>query len=109
MSEIVLKADADAMRARSRRIHVADGVAVFRPIGRTTVLHDDRRVDERDLPPAVNGMPGSAEGNDVPISGRNRRYYRITDRGREQLKVYLGEWLAYRGQIDKILFEGATE
>lgn len=32
---------------------------------------------------------------DQPFAGRNRRYYQITDKGREQLAMYRKEWIAY--------------
>ena len=35
--------------------------------------------------------------------GRNRRYYRITDPGREKLGEYLWSWSEYKMKIDNIL------
>lgn len=46
------------------------------------------------------------ETYDVEYSGRNRRYYRITDRGRSQLRMYLDEWQDYKDRIDEILNRG---
>lgn len=43
---------------------------------------------------------------DVEFSGRNRRYYRITDRGRSQLNMYVGEWRDYKARIEKIIYDG---
>lgn len=43
---------------------------------------------------------------DQPFSGRNRRYYQITDKGRNQLKCYREEWILYKSKIDKILTGG---
>ena len=43
---------------------------------------------------------------DVAYSGRNRRYYRITTRGRAQLMLYRQEWGEYKLSIDKILYGG---
>ena len=40
---------------------------------------------------------------DQPFAGRNRRYYQITDKGREQLAMYRKEWIAYKSNIDRIL------
>lgn len=43
---------------------------------------------------------------DIEFSGRNRRYYRLTDRGRSQLRLYMGEWVDYKSRIDRILLGG---
>lgn len=43
---------------------------------------------------------------DKQIDGRNRRYYHITDRGKEQLKVYTNAWKKYKESLDSILKEG---
>ncbi len=32
---------------------------------------------------------------DMAIDGRNRRYYKITEKGRVQLNLYRGEWAVY--------------
>lgn len=37
---------------------------------------------------------------DKPINGRNRRYYSLTDLGKEKLKEYLVEWENYKNKID---------
>lgn len=42
---------------------------------------------------------------DVECGGRNRRYYRITDRGVAQLEMYQREWVDYASRISK-LFSG---
>ena len=43
---------------------------------------------------------------DMPFSGRNRRYYRITDSGRNRLSDNIREWEEYKQKVDKILFGG---
>ncbi len=45
------------------------------------------------------------ETYDLAIDGRNRRYYRITESGRAQLNLYLGEWNSYMQKICRILEE----
>lgn len=40
---------------------------------------------------------------DQEYMGRNRRYYTITDSGREQLELYRSEWESYKEKIDKLL------
>lgn len=45
------------------------------------------------------------ETYDQEFAGRNRRYYKITQRGRQLLSEYLMEWKEYKGKIDQ-LFQG---
>lgn len=42
---------------------------------------------------------------DQEYLGRNRRYYQITDKGKDQLKLYRDEWLVYRDKINNIISE----
>lgn len=42
---------------------------------------------------------------DLAIDGRNRRYYRITEKGRVQLNLYKGEWSSYSQKISRIFEE----
>lgn len=42
---------------------------------------------------------------DMEFGGRNRRYYKITDKGQVQLELYRTEWRNYSGKITG-LFEG---
>lgn len=46
---------------------------------------------------------------DQPYQGRNRRYYRITDVGRERLSFYRQEWEQYKNNIDALLSVGEAE
>lgn len=43
---------------------------------------------------------------DLEFAGRNRRYYRITDRGRTLLSNYLIEWENYKKRIDQVFHGG---
>lgn len=43
---------------------------------------------------------------DMEFAGRNRRYYRITDRGRTFLSTYLAEWDSYKKRIDRVFHGG---
>ena len=45
---------------------------------------------------------------DMAIDGRNRRYYKITEKGMAQLNLYRVEWKNYSTKISK-LFEGGIE
>ena len=42
---------------------------------------------------------------DMDCAGRNRRYYKVTERGRAQLNLYESEWRKYTAKINGI-FEG---
>lgn len=45
---------------------------------------------------------------DMEFAGRNRRYYKITDKGTAQLKLYEAEWKNYSSKIS-MLFEGRID
>ncbi|MCI7062727.1 MAG: PadR family transcriptional regulator [Lachnospiraceae bacterium] len=40
---------------------------------------------------------------DQECGGRNRRYYKITEQGRAQLKLYRQEWHSYIHKINQLL------
>lgn len=42
---------------------------------------------------------------DLECAGRNRRYYKLTERGRVQLNLYMAEWRKYSDKING-MFEG---
>lgn len=44
---------------------------------------------------------------DQAYAGRNRRYYKLTEKGSAQLNLYKNEWKAYTSKITK-LFEGGV-
>lgn len=44
---------------------------------------------------------------DQEFAGRNRRYYKLTERGAAQLGLYRAEWKSYTGKINS-LFEGGS-
>ena len=46
---------------------------------------------------------------DVAISGRNRRYYQLTEHGRKVLAAYRAEWVEYKRRIDEILVGHAAK
>jgi len=43
---------------------------------------------------------------DQPFSGRNRRYYAITEKGRDKLSLYRDDWSQYKEKIEKIMIGG---
>lgn len=40
---------------------------------------------------------------DESFQGRNRRYYKITEKGLEKLDEYLNEWAKYKINVDRVL------
>jgi len=45
---------------------------------------------------------------DMPHNGRNRRYYRITDRGLERLRLCSEEWTDFKRRVNMILHPPAA-
>lgn len=48
------------------------------------------------------------ETYDKEVDGRNRRYYKITDKGTIQLEMYRGEWFLYVKKINQIIQGGGN-
>lgn len=42
---------------------------------------------------------------DQECAGRNRRYYLVTEKGRQQLSMYREEWKSYSGKVNRFLRE----
>jgi len=68
-------------------------------------------VSESTVYPVMRRLMGQSllETYDVPHDGRNRRYYRITEPGRETLEELKADWYAFRGTIDSILTDDGME
>lgn len=66
-------------------------------------------VSESTLYPVLRRLQkgGYLEVYDLECAGRNRRYYKTTEQGNEQLKLYKQEWMDYSQKITQI-FEGGT-
>ena len=45
---------------------------------------------------------------DMAIDGRNRRYYKITEKGRVQLNLYRGEWAVYSEKIGFLFYDRSS-
>ena len=43
---------------------------------------------------------------DQPYQGRNRRYYSVTEKGKQRCEMYREEWKRYKDQIDFLLIGG---
>ena len=46
---------------------------------------------------------------DQEYMGRNRRYYKATNKGIEQLGIYRNEWSSYKSQIDEIMIKNIDD
>ncbi|MBS6397611.1 MAG: PadR family transcriptional regulator [Clostridiales bacterium] len=77
------------------------------------ITQDVRRaieISESTLYPVLRRLQkdGCLETYDMEFCGRNRRYYRITEVGLVQLRLYRTEWKMYSESITK-LFAGSEE
>ena len=70
-------------------------------------------ISESTLYPVLRRLQkaGHLRTYDAPYQGRNRRYYAITDEGKQLLEHYSAEWDVYKDKIDELLSmkEGASE
>lgn len=64
-------------------------------------------VSESTLYPVLRRLQkdGALETYDEPFQGRNRRYYRLTGKGRELTAYYRAEWSGFKEKIDQLLVE----
>lgn len=77
------------------------------------ITQDVRRaidVSESTLYPVLRRLQKDAclEVYDRQFDGRNRRYYKVTEKGRAQLNLYIGEWYRYSARLNSI-FEGGLK
>ena len=66
-------------------------------------------ISESTLYPVLRRLQkdGCLTVHDEAFNGRNRRYYKITPLGRQQLAGYKAEWKVYAANIDHIFGEDA--
>ncbi len=62
-------------------------------------------VSESTLYPVLRRLQksGYLDTYDEPYMGRNRRYYRLTDQGKQQIEVYKEEWQDYKKKVEAVL------
>ena len=65
-------------------------------------------ISESTLYPVLRRLmkEGYLETYDQQHMGRNRRYYRITDNGKNKLEMYRNEWISYTEKINSLLKGG---
>ena len=63
-------------------------------------------ISESTLYPVLRRLQkdGLCRTYDQPHQGRNRRYYRITDKGQQKLAEYIARWNEYKSDIEKLLY-----
>ena len=67
-------------------------------------------VSETTLYPVLRRLQkdGCVTTYDEPYGGRNRRYYKIAEPGKERLREYMRKWSDYKANVDKMLFGGES-
>lgn len=74
----------------------------------TQKITDSMEISESALYPVLRRL--SKEGflttYDQAFDGRNRKYYQITENGRDKLKFYQESWEDYLTMVDKLLQGG---
>jgi PadR family transcriptional regulator PadR len=71
----------------------------------TQRVKNELGVSESTLYPVMRRLQtdGCLTAYDLPHNGRNRRYYQITNRGRERHKTCTNDWKQFKERIDGIL------
>jgi PadR family transcriptional regulator PadR len=77
----------------------------------TQALKDSLDISESTLYPVLRRLQkeGLLSTYDSPYQGRNRRYYKITDKGMEQAEIFRADWTEYKKRIDKLMEYGGEE
>lgn len=77
----------------------------------TKVLTKDIELSESTLYPVLRRLRKTnlLETYDTQLEGRNRRYYRITDKGKKTLEIYKSSWRKYKSDIENIIGETKYE
>lgn len=78
------------------------------------IIQDVRKaldVSESTLYPVLRRLQKDEclEVYDMQYDGRNRRYYKVTEKGMAQLNLYRVEWNNYSRKISALFDGGATE
>lgn len=74
----------------------------------TAEIRAAMEMSESTLYPVLRRLQKDAclETYDKEFMGRNRRYYKTTDKGVTQLQDYKLEWKQYKEKIDKVMGDG---
>ena len=68
-------------------------------------------VSESTLYPVLRRLQkdGSLRTYDKTLQGRNRRYYTVTEKGREQFQQFYDQWKRMRVKIDEVMDGGIAK
>lgn len=93
--------DAVVLKAVSREVDGTYGYKI------TQDVRAALEVSESTLYPVLRRLQKDEclETYDLQFDGRNRRYYKITEKGELQLELYVSEWKTYSEKLSK-MFEG---
>ncbi len=71
----------------------------------TQKFQESINISESTLYPVLRRLQQSdlLETYDREFQGRNRRYYRITKKGRDQLGKFQQDWIAHKSTIDRLV------
>ena len=85
----------------------ARGTYGYRITQRITELLD---LSESTLYPVLRRLQkdGCLEIRDEAVTGRNRRYYQITDKGRQQMQACREDWQTYTQKINALFWGDET-
>jgi PadR family transcriptional regulator PadR len=74
----------------------------------THKIKDTIEVSESTLYPVLRRLlkDGFLYSYDEPFDGRNRKYYKITEKGTDMLETYVCEWQLYKENIEQLLIGG---
>lgn len=74
----------------------------------TQEIREALEISESTLYPVLRRLQkeGCLETYDESFQGRNRRYYRITEEGKERYESFMIEWSEYKEKVDKVLKGG---
>lgn len=77
----------------------------------TQDVKEAMNVSESTLYPVLRRLlkEGYLNTYDQEHMGRNRRYYRLTDKGKERYEYFVREWMVFRDKIDAVLKEGGVD
>lgn len=74
----------------------------------TQEIKENLGISESTLYPVLRRLQKEEmlETYDIAVTGRNRRYYRLTSKGKEQVIEYREEWKSFSNKISGILQGG---
>ena len=76
----------------------------------TQTLKEAIEISESTLYPVLRRLQKDEllDTYDVPWQGRNRRYYKITDKGQNMVAEYKYAWTDFRGRVDGLILGGVA-